>query len=534
MSTMRTATPGRYEAWRQERLAARLAASPAPPDAWNHLITVVAFGGESGALCRTLESLRAQTYRNIEILSAGHDAAALRPAGDFASLRGLFAEPALDPLAMLSDPATEALWRGSHLLFAPAGTTFDADAFALLNAALTPENGAAAPDLVLSDHDRTTEGGPEPILLPGWDPDLVGAMDVVGTAFLASRRLVRARRGASPWRSLHDWLRGIAEARQAPRWVHLSEPVIHLPDPPPPPPEQPAAPAIGGTGPSLGIVIPTRDRPDLLGRCVAFLDSLDLPAVELVIVDHASRDPEALALQERLRTRQGARILHVGGGFNFARMINLGVAAMTADIALLMNNDIEVTRPGQIERLVAHAARPEVGAAGARLLDAEGRVQHGGVILERGPDAAHPTVARHVHRGAAQVAHGHLHALRTVRNWQAVTGALVATRREVFDAVEGFDEMNLPVEFNDVDYCLKVRALGLRVVTVPTEGILHRESATRGDAPRLEELRMRMAACHLMRARWPSAVHRDPFRNPWVTLGDVPEARFPWSEGAAT
>jgi GT2 family glycosyltransferase len=140
-------------------------------------------------------------------------------------------------------------------------------------------------------------------------------------------------------------------------------------------------------------------------------------------------------------------------------------------------------------------------------------------------------MAQHVLRGAPGDADGYLHALRTVRNYQAVTGALIATRRNVFERAGGFDEVNLPVEFNDVEYCLRVRAMDLRVVAVPTDGIIHRESSTRGTDETAEVRAMRIHAMTVIAERWPDAVDRDPFRSPWAEIGDVPEVRFPWTMG---
>ena len=97
-------------------------------------------------------------------------------------------------------PATDRLWRGSHLVFAAAGTTFDPDAFALLNRMLSPLQGTSPPDLVICDHDRGVAPGasPEPCFLPGWDPDLIVAMDYVGSAFMVSRKLILERRFGPP------------------------------------------------------------------------------------------------------------------------------------------------------------------------------------------------------------------------------------------------------------------------------------------------------------------------------------------------
>src|SRR5579871_1399647 len=167
-----------------------------------------------------------------------------------------------------------------------------------------------------------------------------------------------------------------------------------------------------------------------------------------------------------LRRAQGA-IWHPGPHmdqpFNFSRMVNLGVAATRAELVVLLNNDVRFSAPGQIEQLLAGAMRPEVGVVGCRLLYPDGTTQHAGMLLRSGKNGAARIRAAHVYRGAARQAAGYLHQLETTRNWQAVTGAVMAMRREVFDRVGGFDEVALPVEFNDVDFCLRVRESGLRV-----------------------------------------------------------------------
>jgi GT2 family glycosyltransferase/SAM-dependent methyltransferase len=522
-----------YDVWRQARLSERRGLAGIEQGAWHHLITVLVYGGASGfdALSRTLSTLRDQTYRNIEIVVAAVKETDLPDAGDFASLRGLFAEPTLDPLNVLSDASTDRLWRGGHLVFAAAGTTFDPDAFALLNGMLSPAPGALPPDFVVCDHDRTAAHGskPEPCFLPGWDPDLIVAMDYVGSAFMASRKLVLDQRSRGRPGSLHDWLVNLATGSGPLAAAHLTETVMHLVTEMSRPVPARSVPLPKARAGSVAIVITNRDRPDLLARCIRFLDFYEGSAPELVIVDHASTDPATLAIYAELEKTHGARIRRIGGAFNFSRMVNLGVAATSAEVVVLMNNDIEVTAPGQIEAIIDHARRAEIGVVGARLLYPNGQVQHAGLLLRPGVDQRKfPVIAEHVLRGAPRHADGYLHALRTIRNYQAVTGALMATRRAVFENVGGFDEVNLPVEFNDVDFCLRVRAMGLRVVVLPTDGIVHRESSTRTTRATPEVQTMRSAAMALIADRWSDAVNRDPFCSPWACLGEVPEVRFPW------
>ncbi|TIL82921.1 MAG: glycosyltransferase [Mesorhizobium sp.] len=519
-----------YDSWRQSRLAERMALA-GQQRTWNHLITVLIHDAASASretLSHTLSSLLGQTYRNIEIVVAGVHEIDLPDVDDFTSLRGLFAEPTLDALNVLSDPAHDHLWRGSHLVFAAAGTTFDTDAFALLNRMLSPLRGTPMPDLIVCDHDRRDAGAvPQPCFLPGWDPDLIVSMDYVGTAFMASRKLIFSRRSAERPNSLHGWLRTLASGPLA--VGHLTETVMHLPTALPRPSAEPADMRLPRPR-SVAIVIPNRDQPKLLKRCVGFVKALENLSPELVIVDHASTDPATLALYAELQEKHGARIVRVHGRFNFSRMVNMGVAAATADVVVLLNNDVEITHPRQLELMVAHAMRPEVGVVGARLLYPDGSVQHAGIVLQPGSHSEHPVLAQHVLRGAPGNADGYLHAMRTVRNYQAVTGAIVASRRTVFHEIGGFDEVCLPVEYNDVDYCLRARLKGFRVIALPTDGIIHRESATRGSEATPEVLRMRIASMRLIAERWREAVDQDPFCNPHVDMGDRPQAGFPWTD----
>ncbi|MFO1206720.1 MAG: glycosyltransferase family 2 protein [Burkholderiales bacterium] len=277
------------------------------------------------------------------------------------------------------------------------------------------------------------------------------------------------------------------------------------------------------------MIVPNRNRPDLLTQCLKFMDLQNRFKTELIIVDNASDDPSVLALYAQLETRHGAKIVLMKQKFNFARMVNLGVAAAEAEVFLLLNNDVEITKPGLVEQLLAHALRPEVGVVGAKLLNGDGTVQHAGILLEEGHAGVQTMLALHVLRGARRSDPGYLGALSCVRNYQAVTGALMASRRKVFVEVGGFDEVHLPVEFNDVDYCLRVRRAGYRVLCLPLDGIFHRESSTRGSELSPEVARMRQAAMACMADRWREAFRHDPYRNPWAELGDVPRVCFPWS-----
>ena len=477
----------------------------------------------------TLRSLLQQTYRNIEVLLVEGLVGDSRHAEAFAAYRGLFFEPALSHLDILRDSRVNRLWRGSYLMFARAGTVFDTDAFAMLNRALTA-SGSDGTDVLLCDYDRVT--GPDefsqPSFTPGWDPDLIQSQDYIETAFVASRGLIRRHRAqASSCASLHDWLCMLAQEEHQLVTRHVTETLVHLPQlDVPSSPRAAVLYALPARKADVAVIIPNRNRPDLLAQCLRFMEFPNHFRTELVIVDNASDDPSVLAIYAQLRERHAAKIVSMNQRFNFSRMVNLGVAASTSETILLLNNDVQITVPGLIEQIVTHALRREVGVVGTKLLYGDGSVQHGGILLREGRGGAQTMCALHVLRGAGRNDSGYLNALSSVRNYQAATGALMASRREVFMEVGEFDEVHLPVEFNDIDYCLRVRKAGYRVLCLPLDGIFHFESSTRGSDSSPEVLQMRQAAMACMSERWRKQFRHDPYGNPWVELGDVPRAWF--------
>ena len=169
---------------------------------------------------------------------------------------------------------------------------------------------------------------------------------------------------------------------------------------------------------------------------------------------------------------------------------------------LFLNNDTEVINPEWLSSMAEHIQRPEVGVVGAKLLFPDDTVQHAGVLLvEKGS-------ARHAYLYAPATTMENGGRLQLVCNYSAVTAACMLTRREVFYQVGGFDEMNLPVTLNDVDYCLKVRDAGFLVVYTPFAQLYHYESASRGRG------KTDPAEGQLLRQRWPGVLARDPYGNP--------------------
>jgi len=246
------------------------------------------------------------------------------------------------------------------------------------------------------------------------------------------------------------------------------------------------------------IIIPTRDRVDLVARCLASItQKTTYPAYEIVIVDNDSQTPEARVFLEQTRHR----VLRFSGPFNYSALNNFAVEKTDAPWILFLNNDTEVIDGEWLTAMAEHVQRPEVGAVGAQLHFRNRTIQHAGIVLGvRG-------TAKHAFCGFPAESPGVCRQLQVVRNYSAVTAACLLTRREVFEEVGGFDEERLPVIFNDVDLCLKMRAAGYLIVYTPWAKLYHDESASRRQSVEPPE-------AEILRQRWPTAVSHDPYYNP--------------------
>ena len=234
--------------------------------------------------------------------------------------------------------------------------------------------------------------------------------------------------------------------------------------------------------PSISVIIPTRDKAELLARCLDTLETSRYRPLQIIVVDNGSVEEATRTL---LASRQ-LKVIRVDEPFNFSRLINVGAAAASGDFLLLLNNDVEPINADWIEALLEHAQREEVGVVGARLLYHDGTPQHEGMALvTRGGIPCH---AVHLNwKGYLGLAHA-------TTNCGAVTGACMMTRRSLFEALGGLDE-DFRVAFGDVDYCFRVQERGLRVVYTPHSQLYHHEGASRGSTtPREEE--------ELARQRW--------------------------------
>jgi GT2 family glycosyltransferase len=291
-------------------------------------------------------------------------------------------------------------------------------------------------------------------------------------------------------------LTGATAARDAHGHVRVTWP---LPDPPP----------------LVSLIVPTRDRRDLLEPCIeGLLHGTDYAALEVLIADNDSRDRRTRAYLDAIGRDARVRVVPSPGAFNFAAINNRVARLAHGDVLGFLNNDIEVMAPDWLREMVGHALRPDVGAVGAKLVYPSGLVQHAGVIV--GLDG----LAGHAHRFYPAEHPGYMGRLMCTQVFSAVTAACLVMRRAAFREAGGFDERVFPVAYNDVDLCLRLGARGLKAVWTPYAVLRHKETATRerdSSSARLAQYQRESAA---FRERWGHVIAHDPHYHPLLTRED--------------
>jgi len=401
-------------------------------------------------------------------------------------------------------------------------------------------------DILYTDHDKIDACGRRqaPQFKPGWSPELLlsymylGHLRVIRRSLyaeiggcrpgfdgaqdhdLALRAAERAREVVHVPLVLYHWRAwrgsvatsgnakpaGFAAARRAIEEALARRAV-------PAPVERPAwarrraigifTPRFPDDGPDVVVLIPTRNRADLLRPCLRALARTTYRRHRVVVVDNGSDDAETLRLLAGLP--EVLRIPNPGERFSFAAVMNRAAAAAAgADLLLFLNDDTEVLAPEWLGQMVGYARLPGVGAVGAKLVRPGGRIDHAGIV--HGADAGLPG---HAFRGLSQSDSGYMALADVARNCSGVTAACLLTPRALFLAHGGFDEARFAVAYNDVDYCDRLRAAGRRVVYCPSAVVRHRVGASRGPRDDANE-RKEMRRCR--------PVPRDRYVNPHLSV----------------
>lgn len=228
--------------------------------------------------------------------------------------------------------------------------------------------------------------------------------------------------------------------------------------------------------PLVSLIIPTRDGYDILKTCVdSILKKTTYKNYEIIIVDNQSSEPKALQYMQNLeKNYQNVRILKYNKPFNYSAINNYAVTKAKGEILGLINNDTEVITPNWLTEMVSHAIRPESGAVGAMLYYPDGTIQHAGVIIS--PNGQ----VNHAFKGLKKnLNNDYFDYLESISNPKAVTAAALVVNKIKFLKVNGFDEKNLKIAFNDVDLCLKMTQISKINIFTPYSEFIHHESMSR-------------------------------------------------------
>jgi GT2 family glycosyltransferase len=259
--------------------------------------------------------------------------------------------------------------------------------------------------------------------------------------------------------------------------------------------------------PKVSIIIPTRDGMEVLRPCIESLLSVtDYNNYEVIILDNGSEEKETLRYLERLSKKDNFKIVRDIGEFNYSRINNIAVGHSTGELICLLNNDIKIIDKAWLTEMVSIAIREEVGCVGAKLLYPDGTLQHAGVILGLGGYAAHS------HRGLSGNAPGYFCRAQIRQQLSAVTGACLLIKRDIYNEVGGLDE-SFQVAYNDVDFCLRVQALGYQNIYTPFARLIHHESKTRGEDNDPVKIKRFDREKVLLSTRWGDVIKNDPFYN---------------------
>lgn len=261
--------------------------------------------------------------------------------------------------------------------------------------------------------------------------------------------------------------------------------------------------------PLVSIIIPTRDKLDLLRPCIeSLLERTDYRNLEVLIVDNGSSDPRTTEYLNAIGLHPKVRVLGYNRPFNYSAINNFAAGQARGTYLCLLNNDTEVIEPNWLTELMRYAVRIDIGAAGAKLLYDDGSIQHAGVVVGIGEAAGH------AHRFLPAGQRGYFAMPHLPQFVSAVTGACLLVEKSKFESVGGLDEDKLQVAFNDVDLCMKLEAAGWRNVYVPHAVLIHHESKSRGSdlAPAHIERYLRELA--VLQTRWRTKTYVDPLHNP--------------------
>jgi GT2 family glycosyltransferase len=393
--------------------------------------------------------------------------------------------------------------------------------------------------IVYSDHDRLQDNGAraDPAFKPQFSPEYLARYNYIGDCLLLSRavRLAPEDVASLLHLALLDYDRLVARiVLTTPTLNHHVEhvpfPLFHVLN------EQPRTPhdhpVFADTGPTVAIIIPTRDGLEHLRLCIESIlekTSYDLELVEIIVVDNSSATPETLDYLAALAARPRVSVVPYPRPFNFAIINNVGAEAAVSEILVFLNNDTIVCDPAWLSKLVAYADQPGVGMVGAKLLFPDGTIQHGGCVAGASLGTVQHLLSRVSSDDVADTDH--------TREISLLTGACIAVRAHVFQQIGGFDPV-LRITWNDVKACLECLTAGLRNIYIADPLMIHDESKTREPDNTRERYIRYFSEADYTRRHFRHYFYDDPSYNPNLSvnnagdLAEPPRVRKPWFRAA--
>jgi len=264
--------------------------------------------------------------------------------------------------------------------------------------------------------------------------------------------------------------------------------------------------------PKVSIIIPTRDHKSVLEACVSsLLSKTDYADFEVIIMDNQSQQADALTYLKELANHDTVSVVKHDKAFNYSEINNRAVELASGEVIILLNNDVEVINDSWLKELVGLAMQDDVGCVGAKLLYPDQSIQHAGIVMGLGGYAAHS------HRGTPESCNGYFNRPNINQVVSGVTGACLTVRKETYLSVGGLDE-EFKVAYNDVDFCLKVKAAGFYNVYCAHAQLYHYESKTRGEDNQDKEkaARFDLEKARLLK-KWKPEIENDLYYSPHLT-----------------
>ena len=265
--------------------------------------------------------------------------------------------------------------------------------------------------------------------------------------------------------------------------------------------------------PLVSIIIPNKDHVEDLKKCMDSVDEkTDYKNYEYIIVENNSEEETTFDYYREIEKRENVRVLYWDKEFNYSAINNFGVKEAKGEFILLLNNDVEVINGDWLSQMVGYCQREEVGIVGARLYYEDDTIQHAGVVIGFGGIAGHTFVTLDENSDLYQSR------TKVACDYSAVTAACLMTKKSIYDEVGGLEEA-FKVAFNDVDFCMKVRAIDKLVVYNANAKLHHYESKSRGAEDTFEKKERFNSEIKLFRSRWPEIIENgDPYYNVNLTL----------------